>query len=342
MEDKNVSLFQWKELYNAVIELKKLKPWEWMWDNEIFGVQNPETGEVGYCCVMGRAGEHYALAAYRGSEGLEGHRKITSGEVDPQSNDALHCQACLMVSFEDRDYLEQKDRKIIKKLGLKFRGDHDWPMFRNWTPGFFPWFIMPEEAHYILQLIPQVIDVTERFKQDPALLIPPEPGQYLVRVPRSGQEGLIWGDEWRTPAPLPNPEVIDLSLYSSTIENIRENIPLSISPDILEIDYFYSSNTVKENQERPYFPWMMLCVDHETGLILFFHLAPKYSRWRKEFIEALLKNMEKRDSLPGRILVKANGFALFEAISAELEIKIEKVEDLPIMNEVRAHMEQFG
>ena len=64
MEDKNVSPQQWRELYNAAIELKKLKPWEWMWDSEIFGVQNPETGEVGYCCVMGRGGEHYAMAVY--------------------------------------------------------------------------------------------------------------------------------------------------------------------------------------------------------------------------------------------------------------------------------------
>ena len=89
-------------------------------------------------------------------------------------------------------------------------------------------------------------------------------------------------------------------------------------------------------------PRLMLCVDHETGLILFFHLAPKYSRWRKEFIEALLENMEKRDSLSGKILVKENGFTLFEAISAELEIEIERVDDLPVMNEVRDHMEQFG
>ena len=340
MEDKNVSPQQWRELYNAAIELKKLKPWEWMWDSEIFGVQNPETGEVGYCCVMGRVGEHYAMAVYLGSEGLEGHQKISSGEVDPQSNDALHCQKCLMVSFEDRDYLDPKDRKIIKRLGLKFHGDNAWPMFRNWTPGYFPWFITPEEAGYILQLIPQALDVTERFKQDLTLLIAPTPGQCLVRVPRSGPDGLIWEDEWKEPEPHPEPEVVDLSLYGSTLENIRETIHLSA--DIWEIDCFYSSNTVRENQERPYFPRMMLCVDQETGLILFFHLASAHSQWKDEFIEAFLENLENLDSLPGKILVKENGFALFEAVADGLEIEIEEVSDLPVMNEVRAHMEQFG
>lgn len=342
MEEKNISLQQWRELYNAAIELKKLKPWEWMWDSEIFGVQDPETGEVGYCCVMGRAGEHYALAAYRGSEGLAGYRKVRSGEVDPQSNDALHCQACLMVSFEDRDFLGQKDRKIIKRLGLKFHGDNAWPLFRNWTPGYFPWYITSEEARYLLQLIPQAIDVAERFNQDLALLAPPQPGRYLVRVPRSGPDGLIWEDEWKEPAPLPKPELVDLSLYGSSLENIRETIPLSISPDILELDYFYSSNTVRENQERPYFPRMMLCADHETGLILFFHLAAPHSQWRNEFIEEFLKKLENLDSLPVKILVKENGVTLFGAVAAGLGIEIETVEDLPVMNEVRAHMEQFG
>ena len=44
----------------------------------------------------------------------------------------------------------------------------------------------------------------------------------------------------------------------------------------------------------------------------------------------------------GKILVKENGFALFEAVADGLEIEIEEVSDLPVMNEVRAHVEQFG
>jgi len=44
----------------------------------------------------------------------------------------------------------------------------------------------------------------------------------------------------------------------------------------------------------------------------------------------------------GKILVKENGFALFEAVADGLEIEIEEVSDLPVMNEVRVHMEQFG
>jgi hypothetical protein len=33
-----------------------------------------------YCCIMGAAGEHYALGLYLGSEGLMGISKILSGD----------------------------------------------------------------------------------------------------------------------------------------------------------------------------------------------------------------------------------------------------------------------
>jgi len=37
--------------------------------------------------------------------------------------------------FEDRDGLDKQDREVIKKLGLKFRGAHAWPMFCSYRPG---------------------------------------------------------------------------------------------------------------------------------------------------------------------------------------------------------------
>ena len=52
-----VSLLVWKNLYAAVSQFGKLKPWEIMDDSELFGIQDPVTGEMGYACVMGTLGE---------------------------------------------------------------------------------------------------------------------------------------------------------------------------------------------------------------------------------------------------------------------------------------------
>jgi len=201
MSDKSPSIQEWRDLYDAAREFKKIESWNWMWDSDIFGVQNPVSGEIGYCCIMGKLGEHFALAVYLGTEGLEGYSKVQLEEVDPYSIDAFHLQKCLMASFEDREFLRKEDLQVIKRLGLKFRGRDSWPLFRNYWPGYFPWYLTSEEAKYLTIALHQTIDVALRFKNDPEMLTPPAENQYLVRVPEKEKGGLRWRDDWLEPYP---------------------------------------------------------------------------------------------------------------------------------------------
>lgn len=41
-----------------------------MTEDDLFGVQDPESSEIAFCCIMGSWGEHRALAAYLGAFGL--------------------------------------------------------------------------------------------------------------------------------------------------------------------------------------------------------------------------------------------------------------------------------
>ena len=82
-DDKGSSLMEWKELYTAAVELKKIEPWAWMYDSDIFGVLNPASGEIGYCCIMGALGEVYALAVYLGTERTPSGKGSTEGRRPP-------------------------------------------------------------------------------------------------------------------------------------------------------------------------------------------------------------------------------------------------------------------
>ncbi|MDW7730417.1 MAG: hypothetical protein SCJ94_10515 [Bacillota bacterium] len=69
--ESSPSLQEWSALYDAAIRFKAMQCWEWMFEDEIFGVRNPETGEIAYVSIMGTLGQVYALYAYRGAEGLQ-------------------------------------------------------------------------------------------------------------------------------------------------------------------------------------------------------------------------------------------------------------------------------
>ena len=36
-------LKEWKDLYEAAIDFRKIECWEWMYDTDLFGIQNPDT-----------------------------------------------------------------------------------------------------------------------------------------------------------------------------------------------------------------------------------------------------------------------------------------------------------
>ncbi|MEA1940272.1 MAG: transposase family protein, partial [Candidatus Caldatribacteriota bacterium] len=339
MNDKPPSIQEWKDLYEAAIQFKKMKCWDWMWDTDIFGVQNPVNGEIGYCCVMGGAGEHFALAVYQGSEGLYGYLSLQSG-IKPSLQDILSLQKLLMASFEDRDILQKEDIRLTKKIGLKFSGSDSWPLFRSYQPGFYPWYLTGEEARYLTLCLWQAIDVSLRFKDDPKKLTPSTGNRYLVRVPKKNKTGLSWRDVWMEPFPLEKAEIIVEPVDEIRLEKIKRRIP--DRQGVWEVDFFYYPNPIRDKKERPYYPYITLWVDQYSGFILSHHLE-KPAESMSEFRRNFLKLAEKRKILPREILVKKEEtLKLLEPIVSKLGINLRKVKKLEMLEEAQASMRGFA
>ena len=150
MNEKKPLLDEWKTLYELISKLKTIGPWQWLEEQDIFAVQNPETGEIGFVSVMGSIGEHYSVSVYRGEEGLRKFWDFQETDIDDLAYQRLLEMPQLQASFEDRDYLHKEDRDLIKKLSLTFRGKQSWLMFRSYIPGFVPWFITSSEARFLI------------------------------------------------------------------------------------------------------------------------------------------------------------------------------------------------
>jgi len=286
MKKSEPSLKDWKSLYDAAIAFRNIKPWEWMKETDIFGVQNPQTGEVGYCCIMGEMGEVLAIAVYLGTEGLEGYLNIRRGQIQHDDPDSLFIQNCLMLSFENRKLVQEDDREIINELGLKFRGKNAWPVFRRYEPGYFPWFLNRDEVLYMTNALQQATDICLRFKDDAKLFRSPDKNQYLIRVAEEKNGRVSWKDEWRKPS---LPEKKDQGFYKPVDEVRIQRLKKTAKSThaIWEIDFFYAPTPVLEG-ERPFFPYAIMIIDHDTGFILDLHLAETRS-YQEEFLDKFLK-----------------------------------------------------
>jgi len=336
---KPPSVQEWKDLYEAAIQFKNTKCWDWMWDTDLFGVQNPVTGEIGYCCVMGGTGEHFALAVYQGSEGLKGYLTLQSGKNHPSLEDMLNLQKLLMASFEDRELLQKEDIQLIKKFDLKFSGPDSWPFFRSYRPGCHPWYLTGEEARYLTLCLGQAIDVSTRFKADSEMLYPPTENHYLVRVPKKDKTGLSWRDKWIEPLPFKKEEMIVGPIDEIRLEKIKRRIPHR--QGVWEVDFFYSPKPIKEKGERPLYPYITLWVDHHSGFILS-HDLDNPAEYISEFPGQFLKLAENYETLPQEILVrKEETFNLLEPITSELGIKIRRVKRLRMLEDAQASMSEF-
>src|SRR3954451_9724117 len=232
MAENPPTMEEWRELYEAVVRVKELSPWEWMTETDVFAVQNPETDELGFVSVMGMLGEHYAMSLYLGPEGIYGFWYFEDmGPLAPP--EGLLEIPQLQASFENRDGLDKKDREIIKEVGLKFRGRHAWSMFRSYRPGFAPWFVETKEARFLTHALNQLVDVAPRFKDDPSLLEPPGDESYLVRVPRQEDGTLVWEDRLMD-VPPPEPSPIPIEMDPQVLQDLEQ---LPRSRNRLEMDF---------------------------------------------------------------------------------------------------------
>jgi hypothetical protein len=332
------TLDEWRRLYEAAIQLKEQGPWEWMWEDEIFGIRNPETGETGYVSIMGTEGEHLALAVYLGSEGLDGFWRMENNELIEDPTFLLEVPQ-LQVSFEDREILHKTDRDVIKALGLRFRGRQAWPLFRSFVPGCAPWFLTPTEARFLTVAIEQALNVAGRLVDEGGLAdLSEEDDQYLFRVYTEAG----WEDQWLHPDPIPMrpPPTVD----TRRLEKMRNELPQQ--EFTLEADLFTLTTFIKdEDDERPYLPYHLMVVEADTGFIVGGELLlakPSLDAVWEQVGHKMLDAIERIGGLPYRIAVRSERLqGLLVPITAGLGIRLQPADRLPALDEAREALEEW-
>lgn len=331
---------EWKALFDAAVAFQQLKCWEWMSDDELFGVQHPATGEVGYCCVMGELGEVLALNVYPGSEGLASCRNLREmahrGELDHVRGRyaLLSSQLCLMASFEDRSALHEQDLRVIRSLGLKFRGKNAWPMFRSYRPGYVPWFLTADEVRLLIVALQQAIHVANQTRGNPEMLGSVEEADWNILIRK--REGGVWKDV-REPVPAYEPPAVIPHFDELKLTQLKKaSYPFL---GAWEADCIVLPSSISEGP-RPYYPTIFPVLSSEGMVLGMEMLKPgEVEAGVPQAFMALLENVKAR---PQSLLVGSDqALDLLKPIVQKLQIPIRRAESMPVLEHFLEGLEGF-
>ncbi|WP_248928510.1 DUF7309 domain-containing protein [Paenibacillus hamazuiensis] len=322
------SMDEWRELFAEAVAFKKLRPWQWLTDSDIFGVQDPKTGEIGYCCVLGRGGEVFGLNVYLGAEALQLLDRLREGDVAPY--ESMHMFLCLSVNFENRADLDKNDLALIKELGLKFRGANEWPAFRHYAPGLYPWHLSGDEVRFMTVALRQATETAQRLLPEAGRLTLRKKNAVLVRVPPSSAAD-AWEDRWLVPEPgVRRP---DKTVYRDELRVRRLADQAGRKLGAWEAELLYAPFPV-DGDPRPFYPLMCLIADQESGFIVCFHMFENGESDGQEALEEFLRAIEKTGGKPQKLFVRTSECAdLFEHTAKQLKIKLERAARLYAVEE---------
>jgi len=342
-------------LYMLTSEIRRLAPWDYLFEDDLFGVQVPGTELVYYVSVMGSDGEFEALTFYKGHEGLTDFlefRAKVDQLSDPELDEAGLLRASTMVggvmtiphillSFADREELDRENLAAIRKSGARVRGNGNWPRIEEIVPGYVPVYPGRETLIELYLVMQQALVVLEKAMEDDRYLIreaDPE-GTLLVRVPAGKGPKFRWKDHYLVPDPRWGEVSYSVNVKAGTRTELSR---LPETGSVLQIELIMLPTPVKDMGRKGYFPFALLMVEKGNGLIRSYSiLAPKpdlrsmYESVPQKVMEELVKFGHR----PSKIEIRTD--LLFDTLLEFLDeagCSVEWVDRMPEMDEAIASM----
>lgn len=332
-----VSPDQWTRLVELANEFQELKPWEWMYDADFFGVKTPAHPEICYGSILGAAGMLFGLTAYIGQEGLFAFLDTADGYIHPL--DFRYMQKCLMGTYETKKDLADVDLDIFKHAGLPLKGAKLQPIFRSYEPGILEWYLdEPWQAQLMIDMFEAALYIAPIAKVEPARLAPEDEKFVLLLTAEDTDQGRVWRESFFTLdephmdkcAPLPCDEIRLQRLKSATEK----------SETSWEADLFFSPTPIFESEEqRPFYPRMAMLIDTEDGMLLHFGMDED-NKGPAFFQEVFLQTLEKAKIRPKTVYVsRVETEAAIKNAAEMLGVTVELVEELHLIVQLREELQ---
>lgn len=330
----------WKRAYDVALAFKKMASWEWMQDSDVFGVVHPETGEIGYCCIMGMLGDFFGMAVYVGDAALATYRHIQYGDVDLADPHLLHSQNCLLVSFAPKKDLSNAEKSVINALGLRSLRAPGYPSFQRYETGFVPDMLSPDDALFVTICLEQALVISEKCKNDPQLLSSSEGAAVYVVRQKEGDCSAEWDAFWHVPKEVTKVIRMTKEIDADILSQL-ESEGVEFSGMVWELDCMFAPVQVAPPGERAYFPMLLVIADQESGFIVHQQMMEP-DQYKAQVGDELVAGIRSFAYMPKKIVVRSSEMRfLLRPCAHALDIDLEVVDSLPAIQEVYYAMKGY-
>ncbi|MGM0532787.1 MAG: DUF7309 domain-containing protein [Bacteroidota bacterium] len=323
----------WKKIYSLCDEFFSQNPWKIFYEDDVFAVKSPESGNEYFISIMGSNEEVYAMSAYEGADALYQFWNLHERE-DLFPPETIMLIPHMMVSLDDRENIPQKQRSVIKELGLTYRGRKAWPNVERIIPAYLP--IIPDDSHLhdLVHILEQSIHVIKRASKNKAFIHNEERHEddYLFREAKPDNGGWIWKDVYRrVPAPVRKEEI---TYTKKQLSSFKE---LPVSNHELEMDLVMVPAPVKDKGQTAYFPFVFMLVDPEKATILDFEFLPPHPDFHSmlgKLPDTILGKIVKTGRRPHKINYKSPYIeGIMKWLKEETGQKTEQKSDMPALDD---------
>lgn len=152
----SINLKKWQELLNLTIELKNLKPWDYLSSLDIVCILLPNKEEPSFISILGQNKDTYGIVVYDGYKAFESYFDILNLPELGISYKYIICeQDCLTCYFGEYIEVPDEQKEIIANLNLRFK--EMCPYFLSFKPGFIPYILNDEEVDTLINVYRELI-----------------------------------------------------------------------------------------------------------------------------------------------------------------------------------------
>jgi len=152
-------------------EVRKAAPWKILYESDLFGIEDPETGQLDIVATLGASKRDYALQVYRPPSGLYFWKTALTDDTAMTPDFLLeHCRM-IEAEFLNKGKMEPHDLALYTATATATpgKGPQQWVRLRSNRPRTWPHFGLPGDLPALdraLRLYPRFI---QEIQDDPEL-----------------------------------------------------------------------------------------------------------------------------------------------------------------------------